>query len=372
MNEQMVQFILNHPLFSQIRPESIMAITGNIMVMHFKVGQLIMREGDDDDGLYLIQSGSCSARKRTEWGERELCVVKAPELFGEMEILSPSKRLATIIAREDTILYRIDQAGVACLVATENSFVRNLAKELVLRIKTQDSVVSAELYKSYRALTFALANLTDSRDPETGSHLARTRSYCAILAELLSRQPRYKGIINADFIDNIYNLSPLHDIGKVAVPDVILRKPQPLTVEEFEIMKNHTTAGALAFDQALHESDNYLFRMGRRICLSHHERWNGLGYPQGLRGEEIPIEARIMALADVYDALLSKRVYKEAFSYGQAMMEIRRGSGNAFDPLLADLMLENIRDFEQVNEKYVDTGSDDRSGWPNLLPAFSF
>ncbi|MFH2115888.1 MAG: HD domain-containing phosphohydrolase [Spirochaetota bacterium] len=147
----------------------------------------------------------------------------------------------------------------------------------------------------------------------------------------------------------------MHDIGKVAVPDIILRKPTALNPKEFEIMKLHTTAGAMAFDHAIHESDNYLFRMGKRICLHHHERWDGGGYPLGLSGDAIPLEARIMALADVYDALLSKRVYKQAFSYGRAISEIKKDSGLAFDPVLTSVMLDNISQFQTIHEQFYDT-----------------
>jgi len=355
MDQALAAIVGKHPLFSSLSDTAIDQILPFIEIVGLKAGQILFSQGDEYNGLYIVMEGSLSIRQRTDWGERELCTVKSLDLFGEMEALSPSCRVATLVAREDSRCLHLSAAGFNRLVSLEPSFILSMSRELISRIRQQDAVVSAELYKSYRALTFALANLTDSRDPETGSHLARTRTYCAILAERLSRLQTFRPQINADFIDNIYNLSPLHDIGKVAVPDVILRKPTPLTAEEFQVMKNHTIAGGKAFDEALHESDNYLFRMGKRICLYHHERWDGQGYPEGLSEEAIPVEARIMALADVYDALLSKRVYKEAYSYERAFSEISQDSGQAFDPRLTEVMLANIQDFQAVHTKFIDT-----------------
>ena len=354
MTEALLRLLLKHPLFQAIKYDSVAEIGEHIQELQLTTGQVLCHEGDKHDGLYIIKSGSLSIKQHTDWGDRELCVVKAPELCGEMEALRPSPRLASIIAKEACTIVRIDPQGFDRLVALEPGFVINISRELVQRIRQQDSIVSNELFKSYRALTFALANLTDSRDPETGSHLARTRNYCALLAEKLSHRAKYKDIVNADFVETIYNLSPLHDIGKVAVPDVILRKPTALNLEEFEIMKLHTTAGAMVFEHAIQESDNFLFRMGKRICLHHHERWDGGGYPLGLTGEAIPLEARIMTLADVYDALLSRRVYKQAFSYDKAIIELKEEMGLAFDPELTSIMLDNISQFQNIHEQFYD------------------
>ncbi|MFH2115889.1 MAG: cyclic nucleotide-binding domain-containing protein [Spirochaetota bacterium] len=201
MNEALLQHILNHPLFHSIRTSSVLDIVGYIRELRLSAGQVVCREGDENDGIYLVRSGSLSIRQQTDWGERELCRVKVPDLFGEMEALSPGPRLATIIAREESSVIRLDPPGFKRLVELEPGFILNISRELVQRIRLQDSVVSAELYKSYRALTFALANLTDSRDPETGSHLARTRNYCALLAEKLSHLADYTSLINADYIE---------------------------------------------------------------------------------------------------------------------------------------------------------------------------
>jgi putative two-component system response regulator len=149
-------------------------------------------------------------------------------------------------------------------------------------------------------------------------------------------------------------LSPLHDIGKVAVPDAILLKPDRLTAEEFEIMKTHTTAGAAAFQKVIEQCKAEVFVMAQRICLHHHEKWDGTGYPSHLAGDAIPLEARIMAMADVYDALLSKRVYKLPMSYAATLEEFRKSSGTFFDPVMTEIMIENIQLFEDIHRSHKD------------------
>jgi putative two-component system response regulator len=213
---------------------------------------------------------------------------------------------------------------------------------------------SHELLDAYRALIFALANMTESRDPETGAHLERTRNYCVILAEALSADGHFRDVITPSFIDGIYQAAPLHDIGKVAISDSILFKPQGLAFAEFERMKSHTTIGASMMEKVIRQSGANLFRMAYEICLHHHERWDGSGYPAGLKGEAIPVEARIMALADVYDALLSKRVYKPAMAMAEAARKIREGAGSQFDPLMVDIMLANIGRFEAIYRQFQD------------------
>lgn len=231
---------------------------------------------------------------------------------------------------------------------------QQVAKVMTKRLSALLHRTSDELLGAYRALMFALANLTESRDPETGAHLERTRNYCVLLAEKLSRHARFKDRIRHPFIGGIYQVSPLHDVGKVAVPDVILSKPARLSPEEYEVMKTHTTAGAAAFEKVLKQSDTELFRMAHRICLHHHERWDGAGYPARLAGEDIPLESRIMALADVYDALLSKRVYKPVMSKQATREVILKAAGTQFDPYMTDAMLDSIQQFEDIHSRFQD------------------
>jgi response regulator RpfG family c-di-GMP phosphodiesterase len=170
------------------------------------------------------------------------------------------------------------------------------------------------------ATILGLAKLAEYRDADTGAHLERIREYSKIIAQDLAMKPRYTGYVTSDYIDDIYNSSILHDIGKVGIPDSILLKPGRLTKDEFEVVKRHSALGgdALRAVETKLEGQSFL-SLGKEIAYYHHEKWDGTGYPRGLKGDEIPLSARIVALADVYDALTSKRVYKEAYSHQEAM-----------------------------------------------------
>jgi putative two-component system response regulator len=197
-----------------------------------------------------------------------------------------------------------------------------------------------EICESQMSTIFALSKLAESRDSDTGAHIERVQVLCRTLAEWLGRESPYAGTIDEAFVNCIYNASPLHDIGKVAIADNILLKPGKLTRDEFEIMKTHTIVGASTM-QAVHRQypNNTFIGMGISIAKSHHERWDGTGYPEGLAGDKIPLESRIMAVADVYDAVRSKRCYKESMSRDQSREIIENGSGIQFDPVLVKTFL---------------------------------
>jgi len=206
-----------------------------------------------------------------------------------------------------------------------------------------------EISESQIATIFAMAKLAESRDNDTGDHLKRIQIFCGLIAKKLSQHPKYKGKINAEFIDILQKASPLHDIGKVGIRDVILLKPGKLTTEEFEEMKEHTTIGANTLEEVYQKyPGNYFVKIGIEIAESHHEKWDGSGYPKGLCGDEIPLSARIMALVDVYDALRSKRVYKEAYSKEKTREIIIQGSGKHFDPLIVEVFLEFEEEFDKA------------------------
>ena len=192
----------------------------------------------------------------------------------------------------------------------------------------------------------ALAKLAESRDPETGEHLERMRTYSQLLAEHLSRQGPYVDQIDESFLADLFRSSPLHDIGKVAIPDAILLKPGRLTPEEFKTMQAHAAIGAETLESALrHSGDGSFLRMAAGIARWHHERFDGSGYPDGLSGQNIPLAARIVALADVYDALTSVRVYKAAYDPRQARDMIIAASGTQFDPAIVDAFRACYPDF---------------------------
>ncbi|OHX10655.1 HD-GYP domain-containing protein [Chromobacterium sphagni] len=202
----------------------------------------------------------------------------------------------------------------------------------------------------------ALASLAETRDHETGNHLRRTQNYVRALAVELRKHPKYRLELNDETIMMLYKSAPLHDIGKVGIPDHILLKPGRLTPEEFEVMKTHTTLGRdtiAAAERMLDAPSNFL-RLAREIAHCHQEKWDGSGYPQGLAGENIPLSARLMALADVYDALISRRVYKPAFAHEQAVEMMREGSGRHFDPEVVKAFLQISDEFHTIALRYTD------------------
>jgi len=222
--------------------------------------------------------------------------------------------------------------------------------ELLVRVRAGERVLSLE---TRDLAIFAMARLAESRDPETGAHLERVRSYSRVLARQLSKQPKFSAELDDKFVELIYLTSPLHDIGKVGIPDSVLLKPGRLSDNEFEIMKTHTLLGAQTLDAALKEYPGARFLvMARNIAATHHERFDGSGYPAGLKGADIPLCGRIVALADVYDALTSKRVYKKAMMHHIARGIILEESGSHFDPDIVDGFLQCEEQFLAIRERY--------------------
>ena len=228
-------------------------------------------------------------------------------------------------------------------------------EELTVRLRAAERIVALE---SRDLVIFSLAKLAESRDPETGAHLERMREYCRILADELSRLPKYAGQIDEDYVRMLYLTSPLHDVGKVGIPDRVLLKPGKLDPDEFNVMKQHTVIGQETLDAALaaHPTAEFL-RFARDIAWTHHERYDGAGYPRQLRGEEIPLCGRIVAVADVYDALTTKRVYKPAFSHEKSRGIILEGCGTQFDPEIVAAFVAREEDFIRVRQEL--DGDDD-------------
>ena len=214
-----------------------------------------------------------------------------------------------------------------------------------------------ELIAAQDATITAFCALAEARDYETGNHIRRTQHYVRTLAERVREHPRFRDELTDEAIQLLFKSAPLHDIGKVAVPDAVLLKPGKLDRDEWEVMKRHTVFGRDAILQAEEslppDSDSFL-KTAREIAYGHHERWDGSGYPEGLAGDAIPLSARIMAVADVYDALISKRVYKSAFGHEEAVELIMRDRGTHFDPDLADAFHDIRADFRAIAERFSD------------------
>jgi PAS domain S-box-containing protein len=248
------------------------------------------------------------------------------------------------------------EASVALL---RDSIGRPSGYRGVLRDRTEKKKMEMDLLESYRkvheartATILGLAKLAEYRDEGTGTHLERIREYARMIAQELAMNPQYSGRIDQQYIDDIYQSSILHDIGKVGTPDALLLKPGELTKEEFDIIKRHTLMGGNAIKaiESKIEGKSFL-AMGKEIAFNHHEKWDGSGYPRGLKGEAIPLSARIIALADVYDALTTKRFYKEAYSHDKAKNMIIELKGKHFDPEIVNAFLAVQDTFNRVREE---------------------
>ena len=212
-----------------------------------------------------------------------------------------------------------------------------------------------QITEAQMSMIFGLAKLAEKRDNETGKHLERIQILCRMMAEALIGHPKFSAEIDQRYANLVFSASPLHDVGKVGIPDSILLKPDRLTSEEFEIMKTHVDIGVNMLEELYQEyPDNDFIKVGIDIAGSHHEKWNGQGYPHGLKGDEIPLGGRIMAVVDVYDAVRSKRVYKPAVTHGETCKIIVNDSGTHFDPDLVKVFSGLAGKFEQVWQKLED------------------
>ena len=235
-------------------------------------------------------------------------------------------------------------------------FLRDKNEFLELQVERRTREVSA----IQDVTILAMASLAETRDSDTGNHILRTQHYVKALALQLRQHPRFRAFLTESYIALLFKSAPLHDIGKVGIPDRILLKPGRLTPEEFEVMKTHTTLGCEAImhaERALGTQVEFL-TLAKEIAYSHQEKWDGSGYPQGLAGDAIPLSARLMALADVYDALIARRVYKAPMTHEQAVEIIRAGRGSHFDPDITDAFLVILDTFQAIAQRFADTDAD--------------
>ena len=228
-------------------------------------------------------------------------------------------------------------------------------------LRDQNALLDAEVARRMRENELtqmvsirALAHLAETRDPETGNHILRTQGYVHQLALALQRNPRFSDVLTPRYIDLLTKSAPLHDIGKVGIPDAILLKPGPLTPEEWAVMKTHAALGSQAIDRAEADMETTVdfLVLAKEIAHWHHEKWDGSGYPDGLAAEAIPLSARLMALADVFDALISVRLYKTAMPYEKARGIIQAGRGRHFDPDVVDAFLSSYTEFVGIAQRH--------------------
>jgi putative two-component system response regulator len=296
------------------------------------------------EAMQAVRNGSCrlviSDWEMPEMTGVELCrQLRDEDIAGYVYVI--------LLTSRDSVTERVEG-----LMAGADDFIGKPyeSAELLARVAAGQRVLSLE---TRDVAIFAMAKLAESRDSDTGAHLERVRSYSRLLAKHLAGTDRFRAEITPEFAHLIYLTSPLHDIGKVGIPDSVLLKPGRLSDREFEIMKTHAALGAQTLDAALRQFPGVKFlQMGRDIAATHHERYDGTGYPNRLVGEQIPLCGRIVALADVYDALTSKRVYKAAFVHDIARSMIVAESGTQFDPAVVEAFVQNAERFAAIREQF--------------------
>lgn len=277
-----------------------------------------------------------------EWCSNYEQLCRLPEMQGKPVVFLAQQSIPWI---EEKVL-ALGAQDFITLPATK-AMLRNKIENCLELNHLRKSSLHAERYQN--ALSNGFADLVDCRDEETGGHLKNATKYFNILLEEAITNDYYKDILSLEDVNDLLRSATLHDIGKIGINDGVLRKPSSLDSDEYEYMKTHTTLGMKAFDKMIKESGgNRWLYLAKDIAYCHHERWDGTGYPNGLKGEEIPIYARIMTVADVYDALTSERCYKDAITHQQAMEIIIDGKGSLFDPRLVDLFVSANKRFEEV------------------------
>ena len=261
---------------------------------------------------------------------------------GAVDYITKPIRPAIVLARVRT---QLELKKARDILSDQNAY---LEREVASRMAENQLIQEVSIH--------ALAHLAETRDPETGNHLRRTQEYVRTLANSLSKHPRFCTYLDDRTINALAQSAPLHDIGKVGIPDHILLKPGKLTPEEWEIMKTHAEIGAQAIAQAEADSARPVefLRIAQEIALCHHEKWDGSGYPNGLTGDNIPISARLMALADVFDALICARVYKPAMPIQEAYDIIVAGSGKHFDPDVVSTFIREFESFKRISATYAE------------------
>ncbi|MDX9737663.1 MAG: two-component system response regulator [Azonexus sp.] len=262
--------------------------------------------------------------------------------LGAVDYITKPIRPAIVLAR---VRAQLELKRARDILSDHNAY---LEQEVARRMAENQLIQEVSIH--------ALAHLAETRDPETGNHLRRTQEYVRTLARGLKHHPRFSHYLDERTIGQLAQSAPLHDIGKVGIPDHILLKPGKLTPEEWAIMKTHAEIGAEAIAQAIADSARPVefLQIAQEIARSHHEKWDGSGYPRGLAGDGIPISARLMALADVFDALICARVYKPPMPYEEAYSIIVSGSGTHFDPDVVDAFIREFDTFKRIADNYAE------------------
>jgi HD-GYP domain-containing protein (c-di-GMP phosphodiesterase class II) len=312
----------------------------------FRPGEIVFREGDPGASLHVVTTGLLSVVRPSRDPGLVLHRLGPGDVFGEVGVLNSAPRLASIVAVDTSYTVEVHKDDLDRVLASDLKAMRHMLGTLALsltmakeelarhnaKLESKVRERTADLRESQLELVRRLAHAAESRDDSTGIHITRMSRMCCQLA--------IDAGLSREEAEQLLHASSMHDIGKIAIPDRVLLKQGPLSPEEWDVMKSHTTVGA----QLLAGSRSPVVRMAEVIARTHHEKWDGTGYPAGLAGEEIPLVARICAVCDVFDALVSDRPYKDAWLVEDALNEIRRLAGTHLDPQLADLFVERRPD----------------------------
>jgi HD-GYP domain-containing protein (c-di-GMP phosphodiesterase class II) len=331
-------------LFRELSRPAVEELAKRARPRSYAPGETVFHEGDPGTALYLVRSGSFSIVRPSKDASVTLDRLGPGSAFGELAVLNRSSRLASVVAEESATAIEVSADAVDAAFASDPDGVRRtvgvLASSLTLakeELKWRNQALEESVDEQTEALRRSqlevverLTQAANERDNVTGAHIVR-------MAELSHRLALAVGWSESE-ADLILKAAPMHDVGKVGIPDRILLKAGKLEPDEWEIMKTHTTIGA----QLLAGSDSPLIELGERIALAHHERWDGGGYPRGLRGTAIPLAARICAICDAFDTLISERPYKAAWTIADAAAEIARCAGTQFDPRLARMFANRV------------------------------
>jgi len=328
-------------MFRSLPDDAIAALSERAVLRRLDAGEVVFEEGDLGESLFVVREGMLKVVRPALGQSLVLDRLGPGRAFGEVAVLNETPRLASVISVEPSQVVEIAKADLDEVLEANPLAVRlmlgSLARSLTLakeelarhnnRLEHEVRRRTADLHESQLEVVRRLGRAAESRDYGTGMHITRMSR----IAHLIARAAR----MDPDECELLLHAAPMHDIGKIGIPDAILLKPGPLDPDEWEEMKRHTTIGA----GLLAGSHSPVVQLGEVIALTHHERWDGSGYPHGLAGDAAPLVGRISAIADVFDALISERPYKDAWDHQSAANEIASQAGRQFDPELVDLFL---------------------------------
>jgi len=328
-------------MFRSLPDDAIAALSERAVLRRLDAGEVVFEEGDLGESLFVVREGMLKVVRPALGQSLVLDRLGPGRAFGEVAVLNETPRLASVISVEPSQVVEIAKADLDEVLEANPLAVRlmlgSLARSLTLakeelarhnnRLEHEVRRRTADLHESQLEVVRRLGRAAESRDYGTGMHITRMSR----IAHLIARAAR----MDPDECELLLHAAPMHDIGKIGIPDAILLKPGPLDPDEWEEMKRHTTIGA----ELLAGSHSPVVQLGEVIALTHHERWDGSGYPHGLAGDAAPLVGRISAIADVFDALISERPYKDAWDHQSAANEISSQAGRQFDPELVDLFL---------------------------------